>query len=114
MAALLYQRFENLENQRSERENILSSTEEGFMADDQYHRVLRINRAAAQLFRLDPGKVIGQNLQLVIRNFQLSHSLYETLTFQQPFEKDFQLIDSQECLKDFQVRITPLRKSTGD
>ena len=32
MAALLNQRFENLENQRSERETILSSMEEGFMA----------------------------------------------------------------------------------
>ena len=71
-------------NQRSERETILASMEEGFMAVDKYHQVLRINRAAAKLFRLDPGKVIGQDLQLVIRNFQLSHSVHETLTFQQP------------------------------
>ena len=47
MAALLNQRFENLENQRSERETILSSMEEGFMAVDKYHQILRINRAAA-------------------------------------------------------------------
>ncbi|MEK9617606.1 MAG: ATP-binding protein [Deltaproteobacteria bacterium] len=114
MAALLNQRFENLENQRAERETILSSMEEGFMAVDKYHQVLRINRAAAQIFRLDPEKVVGQDLQLVVRNFQLSHSVHEALTSQQPLEKDFQLIDSQENLKDFQVRITPLRKSTGD
>ncbi|MGB0708781.1 MAG: sensor histidine kinase, partial [bacterium] len=85
-----------------------------FMAVDKYHQVLRINRAAAQIFRLDPEKVVGQDLQLVVRNFQLSHSVHEALTSQQPLEKDFQLIDSQENLKDFQVRITPLRKSTGD
>ena len=114
MATLLNQRFENLENQRAERETILSSMEEGFMAVDRYHQVLRINRAAAQLFRLDSEKVIGQDLQLVIRNFQLSHSVHEALTSQQPLEKDLQLIDSQENLKDFQVRITPLLKSTGD
>ena len=59
MAALLNQRFENLENQRAERETILSSMEEGFMAVERYHHVLRINRAAGQLFRLDPKKVIG-------------------------------------------------------
>ena len=47
MAALLNQLFENLENQRSERETILSSIEKGCMAIDKYHRVLRINRAAA-------------------------------------------------------------------
>ncbi|MDG2196147.1 MAG: HAMP domain-containing protein, partial [SAR324 cluster bacterium] len=40
MAALLNQRFENLENQRSEWETILSSMEEGFMAVDKYHQVL--------------------------------------------------------------------------
>lgn len=114
MAALLNQRFENLENKRSERETILSSMVEGFMAVDKYHQVLKINRAAAQLFRLDPEKVIGQDLQLVIRNFRLSQSVHEALTSQQPLEKDFQLVDSQENLKDFQVRITPLRKSTGD
>ena len=114
MAALLNQRFENLENQRAERETILSSMEEGFMAVDKYHQVLRINRAAAQLFCLDPEKVVGQDLQLVVRNFQLSHSVHEALTSQRPLEKDFQLIDSQENLKDFQVRITPLLKSTGD
>ena len=60
MAALLNQRFENLENQRSERETILSSMEEGFMAVDKYHQVLRINRAAAQLFRLDPKKTLAK------------------------------------------------------
>ena len=76
MAALLNQRFENLENQRAERETILSSMEEGFMAVDKYHQVLSINRAAAQLFRLDPEKVVGQDLQLVVRNFQLSHSVH--------------------------------------
>ena len=40
MAALLNQRFENLENQRAERETILSSMEEGFIAVDKYHQVL--------------------------------------------------------------------------
>ncbi|MEK9703759.1 MAG: histidine kinase dimerization/phospho-acceptor domain-containing protein, partial [Deltaproteobacteria bacterium] len=114
MAALLNQRFEYLENQHSERETILSSMEEGFMAVDKYHQVLSINRAAAQLFQLDPEKVIGQDLQLLIRNFQLSHSVHEALTSQQPLEKDFQLIDSQENVKHFQVRITPLRKLSGD
>ncbi len=114
MAALLNQRFEDLENQRSEQETILSSMEEGFIAVDNYHQVLRINRAAAQLLRLDPYKVIGQDLQLVIRNFQLNHSVHEALTSQQTLEKDFQLIDSRENLKDFQVRITPLMNPTGD
>ncbi len=114
MAAVLNQRFENLENQRSERETILSSMEEGFLAVDKYHQVLSINRAAAQLFRLNPEKVIGQDLQLLIRNFQLSHSVHEALTTQQPLEKDFQLNDSEENIKHFQVRITPLRKSSGD
>ena len=80
MAVLLNQRFENLENQRAEWEAILSSMEEGFMAVDRYHQVSRINRAAAQLFQLDPEKVIGRDLQLVIRNFQLSHSVHEALT----------------------------------
>jgi len=114
MAAVLNQRFENLENQRSERETILSSMEEGFLAVDKYHQVLSINRTAAQLFRLDPEKVVGQDLQLLIRNFQLSHSVHEALTSQQPLEKDFQLTDSEENIKHFQVRITPLRKSSGD
>ena len=114
MAALLNQRFENLENQRSERETILSSMEEGFMAVDKYHQVLSINRAAAQLFRLDPEKAIGQDLQFLIRNFQLSHSLQKALTTKQPLEKDFQLTDSQENVRHFQVRITPLLKTSGD
>ena len=73
------------------------------MAVDKYHQVLRINRAAAQLFRLDPEKVVGQDLHLVVRNFQLSHSVHEALTSQQPLEKGFQLIDSQGTSKIFRL-----------
>ena len=64
MAEFLNQRFENLESQRSERGTALSSMKKDFMAINKYPQFLSINKAAAQLFRLDLEKIIGQDMQL--------------------------------------------------
>lgn len=113
MALQLNVRIQSMVQQRSEREAILSSMEEGFLAVDKFHRLLNLNRAAARLFRLQREQVLGQDLQLVIRNFHLSHFVHEALTQEQPLERDLMLRDSDDRERYFQAHITPLRDVTG-
>jgi two-component system phosphate regulon sensor histidine kinase PhoR len=68
MAAQLHERLQAIIRQRNEQEAVLTSMIEGVLAVDTDERVIGLNRAAAQLFQIEPDKAQDRTVQEIIRN----------------------------------------------
>ncbi|WP_428389326.1 sensor histidine kinase [Mucisphaera sp.] len=79
MGAQLQSRLTDVIQQRNELGAVLSSMNEGVLAIDLDERVLSLNRAGAELLRLDPIGTIGRPIQEVIRNASLQKFVTQTL-----------------------------------
>ncbi|QTA80848.1 Two component system response regulator/histidine kinase, PAS domain-containing [Desulfonema limicola] len=88
MASDLYDRIQTVSSQRNELEAVLSSMSEGVIAVDPDERVININQAAARMFHKVPDKLVGKTIQEVIRNPQLHRFIKESLSGEEPEEKD--------------------------
>ncbi len=80
MAARLDEQIRSLTQQRNEREALLSSMVEGVLAVDQADRVITLNRAAGELFGLDPDEARGRTIQETIRNPAIQRLAADTRT----------------------------------
>jgi len=88
MATQLGDRIVTITRQRNELETVLSSMIEGVFAVDVRGRIVSVNRAAAQLLRIDPAKAQGRTVEEVVRNLSLQQFVRETLVSEKPIEGD--------------------------
>jgi two-component system phosphate regulon sensor histidine kinase PhoR len=91
MARQLDDRLQTVLAQRNELEAVLSSMVEGVMVIDLDERVMRLNRAAAEMLDIKPGRAIGRSIQEVVRNVALQQFVAETLTSDAPTQRDLVL-----------------------
>jgi two-component system phosphate regulon sensor histidine kinase PhoR len=75
MAEQLDDKLRTITQQRNEQDAVLSSLREGVIAVDSRERVLFINRAAAELFEMDPERAKGRLLQEVVRISEIQRFL---------------------------------------
>jgi len=86
--------YEQTEEERSRLQAILTSTADAVIATDAQQRILLVNPAAAQAFRLDPHQAVGRPFQEVLtheglrnlfaRAAALDHGFTEELTVETP------------------------------
>ncbi len=86
MAAQLDERMSTVIAQRNELEAVLTSMVEGVIAVDAGERLLRVNRAAAQWFGLDPAAVPGRTIYEAIRNVELQRFVRRILASGEPVD----------------------------
>jgi two-component system phosphate regulon sensor histidine kinase PhoR len=79
MASQLNSRISSLTEQRNELEAVLYGMSEAVLAIDSDERIIRVNKAAEKLFKIDASKIKGATLQEVIRNSQLQRFVRHTL-----------------------------------
>lgn len=111
MAAQLADRLQVLTQQRNQHEALLGSMVEGVLAVDAEEQVIVINRAAAELFGVDPIQARGQLLGAVIRNVSVQRFVAEVLSKGEPQEDEIVVNGSQE--RFLRVHGTALRDSQG-
>jgi two-component system phosphate regulon sensor histidine kinase PhoR len=91
MAGRLDEQIRDLVQQRNEREALLASMVEGVLAVDSRDRVITLNRAAGELFGVDPEKATGRTLQEDIRNPALQRLAAEARSSEGPVETEIRL-----------------------
>lgn len=91
MAAQLDERLRTVVRQRNEQEAVLASMVEGVLAVDTEERVIRINRAAAQLLDADLDRAQGRRIREVVRKADLLRFVARTLAGGAPAEEDIVL-----------------------
>ncbi|MGQ9731468.1 MAG: two-component system histidine kinase PnpS [Candidatus Zipacnadales bacterium] len=111
MASRLDGQIRDLAHQRNEQEALLSSMVEGVVAIDHHERLIMLNRAAAELFEVDPAVARGRTLQETIRNPAVQQLAAAALTAEGMVETEIVLQDNG--LRYLQAHGTPLRGVAG-
>jgi two-component system phosphate regulon sensor histidine kinase PhoR len=107
MAAQLDERIRTIVRQRNELETVLTSMDEGVIAIDTGERILNMNRAAFDIFRLNAGDIKGKMIQEVVRNNELLQSIIQALSGGTAVEKDITLYQNRERILN--VHTLPLK-----
>lgn len=111
MAAQLRERMKTIVDQSGEIESILSSMLEGVIAVDTNERVLKINPAAANMFRMESNTMRNRDIREIIRSTHLIDIVGKTLSSGEIAEGDISLHTETE--KILNTRCTPLWDSNG-
>ncbi|WP_303720735.1 ATP-binding protein [Malonomonas rubra] len=96
MAVKLSDLIEQEIGQRSEIEAILGCMIEGLVAVDNNERVIRLNSAAAELFKLSNKLQPGRPIQEVIRQSELQRFVRRALVHEEPIEEELVLHGPQQ------------------
>lgn len=99
MADGLRARMATLARQRDEQSAIFSCMVEGVIAVDEQKRVINLNHAARQIFRLEDVDFTGRNILEVVRNADLLDVVEQTLKLGGPVEKQIYLPDPDRYLQ---------------
>jgi two-component system phosphate regulon sensor histidine kinase PhoR len=102
MAAQLSEQFARLRAQQNEQDAILRSMEGGVLAIDAELRVLRINRIARKMLRVEPSDVRGLPLQRLVRDQAFRQFAADAIADPSRRTDDFSLIDAP----GLQLRVT--------
>ncbi len=78
MAGQLDERLSAVARQRNELEAVLSAMAEGILVLDREDRLIRLNRAAAEMLGLDQRAVVGRRLQESLRNLAVRDLVAQT------------------------------------
>ncbi|MFQ5715860.1 MAG: two-component system histidine kinase PnpS [Nitrospinales bacterium] len=109
MAAQLNDKIQTITTQRNEKEAVLSSMVEGVLAVDTQERIISLNKAAAQLLEVHPGKYQGRYVQDAVRNVDLQEFISKVLSSGEPIDEDIALSYANE--RFLQVQGTVLRNA---
>ena len=110
MAEQLMERVLLTRRQHNELEAVFSSMAEAVIAVDAEECVIRMNRAAGRLFRLDPQRGKDRPVQGMLRNPELMEMIRATLRGNISAEDEIELFDGQQRTI-LEVRVVPLQDS---
>jgi two-component system phosphate regulon sensor histidine kinase PhoR len=96
MAAQLAERIDLVTRQRNELEGVLTNMVEAVMVVDQEEQIVRCNKAAGQLFKVNPQAVRHRTIQETIRNVNIQRFVKDTFTAPEPIEAVIKLEYEQE------------------
>ena len=94
MAEQLNGRIKIISQQRNELEAVFSSMTDGVLAIGHDHTIIRINRAAAELFHMDGQAVQGMIFEGIIRSRVLQKFLSKSLESDVSISKDLSLMEN--------------------
>jgi len=106
MAEQLQQRIDEMNNQRSKTEAILSSMREGVIATDLDQQVISINQTASSMFNVPLDTAFGRNVLEIIRNHEFQALRDRSLSTGEGHESDIVFYKDGERI--YNVHCTPL------
>jgi len=83
--------------QKNEVEAVLFSMSEGVLAVDADEKILRVNRAAADLFGIESDHICGRRFHEIFRNSKLKKFIRRTLESSDPVEDQFTVMGEKDC-----------------
>ncbi|MBU0679450.1 MAG: PAS domain-containing protein [Verrucomicrobia bacterium] len=112
MASQLDEKIQKIESQREEHDAVMASMVEGLLAVDMRERIIRMNRAAAELLDANQERDIGRPLQEITRNLDLENIVKTVLQSSKPVEEEI-LMPGADGDRYLQGHGSPLRDTDG-
>ncbi|MDP4127563.1 MAG: ATP-binding protein [Bacillota bacterium] len=110
MASKLDETILDLNNKKIEVESIVNSITSGIVAVDNTNKIILLNPAAFNIFKLDSRhSIAGDKLAEHIRNNHLNHLLQETITRNKPLEGEVTLDE-----KILRINTSPIRPTNSE
>jgi len=111
MAVQLDERISTITNQRNELEAILVNMVEAVIVLDAEERIVRVNKAAEELFQISMSRVDGRSVREAIRNTQLHRFVADALASAEPVEGELNFIGEPDRV--LQAHGVALRNVSG-
>ena len=112
MAQQIHSRMKTIIQQANELEAVFSSMTDGVLAVAADQRIIRLNRAAAELFSLDSAAVQGKPMQAVLRSMVLQEFVTRALAGTETVAENLVLtLDGRET--NLRIRSVPLADGEG-
>ncbi|HHB74949.1 MAG TPA: HAMP domain-containing protein, partial [Desulfobulbus sp.] len=112
MADQITARIKTITRQHNELKAVFASMTDSVLAIGTDHRIIRVNRAAGQLFGIEKDIVKGKPVEGVLRNMLLQDLITRALASSTPLEEDLVLnIDSRKTI--LKTRSVPLLNEEG-
>ncbi len=86
MALQIKERINTIDHQKNELEMVFCALKEAVIVLDNHHRILRLNRAAAELFAVSKDGSAGRSFREVARDLELNRTLEQVTSAQEPAE----------------------------
>ncbi|MEW6530324.1 MAG: two-component system histidine kinase PnpS [Thermodesulfobacteriota bacterium] len=112
MAAQLHERVQTVTNQRNELEAVLSDMVEAVLVLDNEERLIRINRAAEELFGIQGEQAHGRPVGEAIRTSELKRFVNKALAAPDHVEAEIVVLGAPD--RHLQAHGTPLNDSGGN
>lgn len=109
MAGQLDARIKEIERQHNEQQAVLASMSEGVIALNTKSEVLSVNDTAGRIFSINPGQVVGQPLESVLRNAQLQDFCQRVFKSERETEQELIILEQDRHL---QVHGTTLKDAS--
>ncbi|HSO18440.1 MAG TPA: histidine kinase dimerization/phospho-acceptor domain-containing protein, partial [Desulfosarcina sp.] len=106
MAQQLQQRIDEINNQRSKTEAILSSMREGVIATDLEQQVISINHTAAVMFNVPLETAFGRSILEIIRNHEFHELMDRSMSKGEGLESD--IVYHKDGERTYNVHCAPL------
>lgn len=111
MASQLDERIRTITRQRNELEAVLASMVEAVLMVDADQRIIRFNKAAGDLFRVNPDEAEGRNIQDIFRNVDLYRFIKKVFDADKPQEGDLVFHNGED--RYLQVHGTFIKDAQG-
>lgn len=112
LSETLEELFFAISDREGKLEAILSSMDDGVVAVNMRRKVILANKAAAEMFRLEPEAMIGRNQFEATRNEELSRLLEETMDTKKSMIKEVRMRPGSE--RTLAVTSSPLEDRSGN
>ncbi len=86
MALQIMERINTIDHQKNELEMVFCALKEAVIVLDNQHRILRLNRAAAELFAVSKEGSEGRSLREIARDLELNRTLEQVTSSREPAE----------------------------
>lgn len=112
LAVNQYRHMKELSNQNSDLNSVLGSLNEGVMAVDLNERIILYNRAASQIFAIQPQIFVGRSIQEAVRVPEIQEFITSSFSRDEAFEEDVEIIQGKR-LVTLHLKSSPLRTAKG-
>lgn len=104
--------FFTISDREGKLDTILSSMSDGVVAVNMSRKVILANKAAAEMFRLEPAEMLGKNQFEATRNEELARLMEETMDTKKSLSKEIRMRPGSE--RTLAITSSPLEDQNGN
>ena len=101
-------KMEQISSEKSKVEAVIASIGDGIIAVDEDNKIIMLNRAAEEIFKVKEEEVLGKSTIQITRNYKLVELIKEALAEAETLTEEIELLLPEERI--FRLRLAPIKQ----